>query len=55
MRDQTKSGEHHDYSIIRNTGKSLGNLRRLAVTQPPVKDHLPYIRNQLYPSEIDKT
>ena len=36
------SGDHPDSSIIengQNTEKSPGNLRRLAVTQTPVKDH----------------
>ena len=37
-----RSGEHPDYSIVEishNTEKSPGDLRRLAVTQTPVKDH----------------
>ena len=37
-----KSGDHPHYSIIenvQNTEKSPGDLRRLAVTQSPVKDH----------------
>ena len=36
------SGDHPNYSIIengQNTEKSSGDLRRLAVTQTPVKDH----------------
>ena len=36
------SGDHPNYNIIengQNTEKSLGDLRRLAVTQAPVKDH----------------
>ena len=36
------SGEHPNDSIVengQNTKKSLGNLRRLAVTQTPVKNH----------------
>ena len=36
------SGDHPNYSIIeigQNTEKSPGDLRRLAVTQIPVKDH----------------
>ena len=36
------SGNHLNYSIIengQNTEKSPGDLRRLAVTQTPVKDH----------------
>ena len=36
------SGDHPNYYIIengQNTEKSPGNLRRLAVTQTPVKDH----------------
>ena len=36
------SGDHPNYSIIenlQNTEKSHGDLRRLAVTQTPVKDH----------------
>ena len=37
------SGDHSNYSIVKivqNTEKSPGNLRRLAVTQTPVKEHL---------------
>ena len=33
------NGDHPNYSIIKNT-KSLGDLRRLAVTQTSVKNHL---------------
>ena len=36
------SGDHPDYSIIKisqNTEKSPLDLKRLAVTQTPVKDH----------------
>ena len=36
------SGDHPNYYIIengRNTEKSLGDLRRFAVTQTPVKNH----------------
>ena len=36
------SGDHPNYCIIKNsqnTEKSSGHLRRLAVTQTPVKDH----------------
>ena len=36
------SGHHPNYCIIENsqyTGKSLGDLRKLAVTPTPVKDH----------------
>ena len=36
-------GDHLDYSIIKigtNTKKSPGVLRRLAIAQTPVKDHL---------------
>ena len=36
------SGDHPNYSIIengQNTEKSPGDLRRLAVTHTPVKDH----------------
>ena len=36
------SGDHSNYYIIKNgqnTEKSPGDLRRLAVTQTPVKDH----------------
>ena len=38
------SGDHRNYYIIeigQNTEKSPGDLRRLAVTQTPVKDHQP--------------
>ena len=41
--NKRKSGGH-PYNIIengQNTEKSPGDLRRLAVTQAPVKDHLP--------------
>ena len=37
------SGDHPNYSIIeigQNTKKSPGDLRRLAVTQTPMKNHL---------------
>ena len=37
-----KSGNHPDYSIVKisqNTEKSPGDLRRLAVTQRPVRNH----------------
>ena len=36
------SGDHPNYSIVengQNTEKSPGDLRRLSVTQTPVKDH----------------
>ena len=36
------SGDHPNYSIVengQNTEKSPGDLRGLAVTQTPVKDH----------------
>ncbi len=36
------SGDHPNYSTVennQNTEKSPGDLRRLAVTQTPVKDH----------------
>ena len=39
---EKKSGDHQDNSIIKiwqNTEKSPGNLRRLAVTQIPVKNY----------------
>ena len=38
-RNQKTSGDHPDYSIIKNTEKSLEDLRRLTVTQTPMKDH----------------
>ena len=37
-----KNRDHPDHSIFKisqNTGKSPGDLRRLVVTQTPVKDH----------------
>ena len=40
--NQWKIRDHTDHSIVKigqNTAKSPGNLRRLAVTQNPVKDH----------------
>ena len=42
LRNNRTSGDHPNYHIIengQNTEKSLGDLRRLAVTQTPVKDH----------------
>ena len=33
------NGNHPDYSIIKNTKKSPEVLRRLAVTQTPMKHH----------------
>ena len=36
------SGDHPNYSVVengQNTEKCSGDLRRLAVTQTPVKDH----------------
>ena len=33
------SGHHPNNCIIENTEKSPGDLRRLAVSQTPVKDH----------------
>ena len=42
FRSWRPSGDHPNNSIIengQNTEKSLGDLRRLAVTQTPVKDH----------------
>ena len=42
IRNQRMSGDHSDYSVIKidqNTQKSPGDLRRLAVTQTPVKAH----------------
>ena len=42
-----KSGDHPNYSIVengQNTEKSPGDLRRLAVTQNPVKDHQPTLK-----------
>ena len=41
--NKRKSGNHPNYSIIKicqNSEKSLGDLRRLAVTQTPVRNHL---------------
>ena len=38
----TQYGDHPNYYIIengQNTEKSSGDLRRLAITQTPVKDH----------------
>ena len=40
--DDLEVGDHPNYSIIengQNTEKSPGDLRRLAVTQTPVKNH----------------
>ena len=41
--NQRTSGNHPNYSIVKishNTETIPGNLRRLAITQTPVKDHL---------------
>ena len=40
--DKRMSGDHLNYCIVeigQNTEKSSGDLRRLAFTQTPVKDH----------------
>ena len=42
LRSWRTSGDHPNYYIIENgpnTEKSPGELRRLAVSQTPVKDH----------------
>ena len=42
LRNQRTNRDHLDYNIIKiglKTEKSPGDLRRLAVTQTPVKDH----------------
>ena len=42
IRSWSTSGDHPNYSIVengQNTEKSPGDLRRLAVTQTPVKNH----------------
>ena len=39
LRNQRTSRDHPDYSITK-IGQSPGDLRRLAVTQTPVKNHL---------------
>ena len=42
FRNKRTSGKHLDYKIVKiseNTEKSPGDLRRLAVTQTPVKNH----------------
>ena len=42
VENQTTSGHHPDNSIVeisQNTEKSSGDLRRLAVTQTPVKNY----------------
>ena len=42
LEDGGTSGDHPNYSIVengQNTDKSPGDLKRLAVTQTPVKDH----------------
>ena len=45
------SQDHPNYSIVevgQNTEKSPGDLKKLAITQPPVKDHqLPVKDHQL--------
>ena len=40
--DRSTSGNHHDYNLIKigqNSEKRPKNLRRLAITQTPMKDH----------------
>ena len=42
LRNKKTSGDNPNFSIAEiglNTEKSLGDLRRLVVTQTPVKDH----------------
>ena len=42
LRNKRTSGDHPNYNIIessQNTEKSPGDLRRLAVTQTPVRNH----------------
>ena len=42
IRTQRTRGDHPDYNILmigQNTEKSPGDLRRLAITQAPVKDY----------------
>ena len=42
MGNQGKNGNHADYSVVEiglNTEENPRDLRRLAVTQAPVKDH----------------
>ena len=37
IKELVPNGDHPNESIIQNTKKSLGDLRRLAVTQTPVE------------------
>ena len=40
--NQRKNRDHQKHNIVKigqNTGKSLGNLKKLAVTQNPARDH----------------
>ena len=47
------SGGHSNYRIVvSNTEKNPGGLRRLTVTQTPVKDHLLKMWKTLYKSGI---
>ena len=42
LKDWEISGEHPNYSIMeidQNTEKSRGDMRRLAVTQTPIRNH----------------
>ena len=42
LKNKRTSGDHSNYSIIeigQNTKKSPGNLRKLAVTRTPVRNH----------------
>ena len=46
QRNQRTTGYHPDYSITnisRKTEMNPGNLRRLAITQTPVKKHQPML------------
>ena len=49
---------HPDYSIVKigqNTEKSPGNLRKLSVSQTPVKDHLVMLIKKKFYKELETT
>ena len=43
IRGHTEHSKHSMFKIGQNTEKSPGDLRKLAVTQPPMKDHQPML------------
>ena len=55
LRNQRASRSYPDYSIIKidkNTEKSPGDVRRIAVTQTPVKDHHRYQMGSIFKEQL---